>query len=120
MSTSNWKARERTCGKEIKVEIDDENGTILKPESCPYCEAKPFYVDFIEQIEEWEDVEVTTAAFEFAEEHGIDLSEIEPTGKNGAIIYIDVVKAFIAARDAAQDDESGGADSKEQGEAGEK
>ena len=117
--TSFWKARERTCGKEIHVEIDDENGTILNLEACPLCGAKPLYVDFIEQLEQLPDeVEATAAAIALAEEHGLDLREIEPTGKNGKVIFIDVLKAVLAVEEAAQDDESDGAESKESGEEG--
>ena len=115
-STSFWRARERTCGKEINVEIDDENGTILKPEACPRCGAKPLTVDFIEQLPD--EVEATTAAIDLAEKHGIDLLSIEPTGKNGKVIFIDVLKAVLAVEEAAQDDESDGAESNESGEAG--
>ncbi len=115
-STSFWKARDRVCGKEIHVEIDDENGTILKPEACPRCEAKPLYVDFIEQLPD--EVEATTAAIALAEEHEIDIRDIDPTGKNGKVIFIDVLKAVLAVEEAAQDDESDGAESNESGEAG--
>lgn len=116
MSTSRWRARDRVCGKEIRIEIDDEDGTIQRLEACPRCGAKPLYVDFIEQLPD--DIEATTAALALAEEHGIDLREIEPTGKNGKVIFIDVLKAVLAVEEAAQDDESDGAESNESGEAG--
>ncbi len=45
-----------------------------------------------------DDVEITDAARELAEEHGLDLSEIEGTGKEGRILKSDVDKA-IKARD---------------------
>jgi hypothetical protein len=45
---------------------------------------------------------ITAAAQKLAEEEGVDLSEVEPTGADGGII-IDDVRAAIEARDADAD-----------------
>ena len=51
------------------------------------------------------DVDITDAARELAEEHGVDLSTIEGTGKDGRILKGDVEKAIRAREAEEQRDE---------------
>lgn len=96
-----WNARERVCGAEI--EVDFENGIVLGPTACPNCGVSPFYVDLTERIEIGKMpggvVEASADARDFAEQYGIDLSEIKPSGKNDTIILNDVAGAFAASEE---------------------
>lgn len=44
-----------------------------------------------------EKIEATEAAIEYAEEHGIDLSKVDGSGKDGRITYRDVTTQYVGA-----------------------
>jgi len=65
-----------------------------------------------------EEIDATDAAAELAAEHGVDLADVEGTGKEGRVLKSDVGSAVEALEDEkAADDEESGADAEEPGAA---
>jgi len=77
---------------ESPAEVASETGAGDAAEEAEEAEAEP----------EVEPIEATSAAGELAEEHGLDLSAIEGTGKDGRILKSDVESVLEKARERAE------------------
>ncbi len=76
-----------------KREKPEPEAPVEKPAAAPEPEAP---VEAVAEAPEAGELDITGAARELAEEHGIDLASVEGSGKDGRILKTDVQKAIKA------------------------
>ncbi len=76
-----------------KREKPEPGAPVEKPAAAPEPEAP---VEAVAEAPEAGELDITGAARELAEEHGIDLASVEGSGKDGRILKTDVQKAIKA------------------------
>lgn len=78
---------------EPEAPVVEAEAPVEKPAAAPEPEAP---VEAVAEAPEAGELDITGAARELAEEHGIDLASVEGSGKDGRILKTDVQKAIKA------------------------